>query len=184
MCQHSQRADVISQLRWLGNRSSPLLSSAGTQSSPCHLAGSASGAPSLWLGGAAHSVPVPCWDMMVLSPCWMRHPPSPRPRPPRALSQSCWWSGCCPPPARSWGSTGMLWQQHHQTPVPNEMPEPSITSLLRPPIGHEPDEVTEGTLRHHHLRHHHHHLGMPPPREYPLQPAPPSLASPSTWGPV
>lgn len=53
MCQHSQRADVISQLRWLGDRSSPLLSSAETQSSPCHLAGSASGAPSLWLGGGS-----------------------------------------------------------------------------------------------------------------------------------
>lgn len=78
-CAGSARGLVPSQLWWLGDRSSPSLSSAGMQSSPCHLAGRASRAPSLWLGGTAQCVPVPCCDTMVLRPCWMGIPPRPRP---------------------------------------------------------------------------------------------------------
>lgn len=39
----------------------------------------------------------------------------------------------------------MLGHHHFKHPVPNELPEPCITSLPQPPIGYEPDEVTEGT---------------------------------------
>lgn len=58
--------------------------------------------------------------------------------------------------------------------MPNEQLEPCITSLPQPPIGYEPDEVTEGTLHHHQLHHHHlrHRLGMSPAWVSLMPPAP------------
>lgn len=75
-CAGTAKEPVPSQLRWLADRSSSLLPSAGAQSSPCHFAGSVS---TLWLaGGSAESMPLLCWDEMVLSPCWRRHNPQSR----------------------------------------------------------------------------------------------------------
>lgn len=75
---------------------------------------------------------------------------TPKAKPPRVLPQSQGWAGC-------WGSPTTKYS------APNEMPKPCITSLPRLPIGHGPDEVTEGTLRHRYHHHHHrlHCLGMP-----------------------
>lgn len=184
-CAGTARGLVPSQLWWLGDRSSPSLSSAGMQSSPCHLAGRASRAPSLWLGGTAQCMPVPCWDRMVLSPSWMRLPPRPRP-PPGPCPRAAGDQDAAPPQPGLGAAQGCWGITTTKYPVPNELPEPSITSLPRPPIGYEPDEVTEGTLHHHHhLLHHHHRLGMPLPQGSPCH-LPPALqhASPCARGPV
>lgn len=182
MCWHCQRAGAIPAAVAGAQVLPTALLTAGTQSSPCHLAGRASRGPSLWLGGTAQSVTIPCWDKMVLSPCCMR-PLSPKAEIPQGLVPEPLVIRMLPSlrnqpgPGAAQGCWGITTTKY---PVPNEVPEPSITSPPQPPIGHELDEVPRE------------HCviityiiiiawGCPHPRG-PYCRLPPSLTSP--WGPV